>query len=104
MLDKSPEQVLDNDLMQIQDEFAAKIPSIILCSEPFEKAEFLNRLIGSIKCPVIFIDMDLLYTGYVKSGMIQAEKSVTVVHPDKNSWKKELAGVINRASTEKSWS
>ena len=51
MLDKSPEWVLDNDLSLVQNEFEKNIPSIVLCSEPFYKAEFLNILINSVKNP-----------------------------------------------------
>ncbi len=71
MLDKSPEWVLDNSLLHIKNEFEKNIPSIILCSDPFHKAEFVNRLINSIENQIIFVDMDLLYTGYVESGPIE---------------------------------
>jgi len=74
VLNKSPEQILDNNLTHIQNEFGKNIPSIVLCSDSFHKAEFLNRLINSIQSPIIFVDMDLLYTGYVESGMIQKKK------------------------------
>ena len=49
VLDKSPEWVLDNNLLHIKNEFEKNIPSIILCSDPFHKAEFLNRLINSVE-------------------------------------------------------
>ncbi len=101
VLDKSPEQVLDNGLTQIQNEFRENMPSMILCLEPFNKTDFLNRLINSVEDPIIFVDMDLLYTGYVKSGMIQEKKNVTIFHPDKTSWKEKLAKVISKVSDEK---
>ncbi len=101
VLDKSPEQVLDNNLIHIQNEFGQNIPSIVLCSEPFHKAEFLNRLINSVENPIIFVDMDLLYTGYVESGMIQKKNNVTIFHPDKVSWKKKLLEIITKVSKEK---
>ena len=101
MLDKSPEQILDNNLTHIQKEFGKNIPSIVLCSEPFHKAEFLNRLINSVENPIIFVDMDLLYTGYVESGMIQKKNNVTIFHPDKISWRKKLLEIITKVSKEK---
>ena len=100
VLDKSPERVLDNNLTHIQNEFRQNLPSIVLCSEPFDKAEFLNRLINSIKNPIIFVDMDLLYTGYIESGMIQKKNNVIIFHPDKESWKKELLEIITKVSKE----
>ncbi len=101
VLDKNPKNILDNNLTHIQNEFRQNIPSIVLCSEPFHKAEFLNRLINSAENPIIFVDMDLLYTGYVESGMIQEKNNVTIFHPDKVSWKKELLEIITKVSKEK---
>jgi len=101
VLDKSPEQILDNDLTHIQNEFGKNMPSIVLCSEPFHKAEFLNRLINSIKSPIIFVDMDLLYTGYVESGMIQKKDNVIIFHPNKASWREKLSEIISKVSKEK---
>jgi hypothetical protein len=101
VLDKSPEWVLDNNLIHIQNEFKKNIPSILLCSEPFHKTEFLNRLINSIENSIIFVDMDLLYTGYVESGMIQRKENVLILNPDKHNWRKELSDIIIKTSKEK---
>jgi len=101
VLDKNPEQILDNNLTHIQKEFENNIPSLVLCSEPFHKAEFLNRLINSVENPIIFVDMDLLYTGYVESGMIQKKNNVTIFHPDKISWREKLLEIITKVSKEK---
>ena len=101
MLDKNPEQILDTNLTHIQKEFGNNIPSIVLCSEPFHKAEFLNRIINSVENPIIFVDMDLLYTGYVESGMIKKKNNVTIFHPDKTSWREKLLEIITKVSKEK---
>ncbi len=101
VLDKNPEQILDNNLIHIQNEFGKNIPSIVLCSEPFHKAEFLNRLINSIESPIIFVDMDLLYTGYVESGMIHKKDNVIIFHPNKATWREKLSEIISKVSEEK---
>ena len=101
VLDKNPEQILDNNLEHIQNEFGQNIPSIVLCSEPFHKAEFLNRLINCVENTIIYVDMDLLYTGYVESGMIQKKDNVIIFHPDKTSWKEKLSEIISKVSKEK---
>ncbi|HJJ22264.1 MAG TPA: ELP5 family protein [Nitrosopumilus sp.] len=101
MLDKSPEWVLDNNLTHIQNELGQNTPSIVLCSEPFHKAEFLNKLINSVENPIIFVDMDLLYTGYVESGMIQKKNNVTIFHPRKANWNEKLSEIIDKVSKEK---
>ena len=101
MLDKSPEQIFDSKLVHIQNEFKEKIPNIILCSEPFHKAEFLNKLIESVEKPIIFVDLDLLYTGYVESGMIQKKNNLTIFHPTKENWKEKFTEIITKVSKEK---
>ena len=101
MLDKSPDQILDSELVHIQNEFKDKTPNIVLCSEPFHKAEFLNKLINSVENPIIFVDMDLLYTGYVESGMIQKKSDLTIFHPTKENWEKKFTEIITRASKKK---
>jgi len=101
VLDKSPEWIIDNNLMHIKNEFEKNIPSIVLCSDPFHKAEFLNRLINCIEYQIVFVDMDLLYTGYVESGMIKKNDNVIIFHPDKTNWKKELSNIITKISKER---
>ena len=101
MLDKSPDQILDSKLVHIQNEFKDKTPNIVLCSEPFHKAEFLNKLINSVENQIIFVDMDLLYTGYVESGMIQKKSNLTIFHPTKENWEKKFTEIITRVSKEK---
>jgi len=100
VLDKSPEWVLDNNLTYIQNEFRKNIPSIVLCSEPFYKIEFLNTLINSVENLIIFVDMDLLYTGYIESGMIQKKENLVVFHPNKGNWKEKLSEIITQTSKE----
>lgn len=100
-MDKNPEWVLDNNLTHIQNEFEKNVPSIVLCLETFHKVEFLNSLIDSVKNSIVFVDMDLLYTGYIESGMMEKKENVTIFHPNKESWKEELSKIITRASREK---
>ena len=101
MLDKSPEQILDGKLFHIQNGFKEKIPNIILCSEPFHKAQFLSKLINSFEKPIIFVDLDLLYTGYVESGMIKKKNNLTIFHPTKENWEEKFTEIITKISKEK---
>jgi type IV secretory pathway VirB4 component len=101
MLDKNPEQITDNDLTQIQIKFEQNNPNIVLYSKPFHKVEFLDRLINSTEDPTIFIDMDLLYTGYVESGMIQKKENVVIFCPNKTNWKEEISEIISSISKER---
>lgn len=101
VLDKNPEQIVDNDLVHVRNEFSNKNPNIILCSEPFLKAEFLNELIDSINYPVIFLDFDLLYSGYIVSEMIKKNDNVKIYRPTNTDWKKIISEIAKKISNEK---
>ena len=101
MLDKSPERILDNDLTHIKKEFEKNLPNILLFSEPFEKSSFLDKLITSVEDSIIFVDMDLLYTGYVESGMTRKKGNVELYQPNKENWEKDLSKIINKVSKKK---
>jgi len=101
VLDKSPERILDNDLTHIKKEFEKNLPNILLFSEPFEKSSFLDKLITSVEDSIIFVDMDLLYTGYVESGMIRKKGNVELYQPNKENWEKDLSKIINKVSKNK---
>lgn len=101
VLDKNPKWILDIDLVQLKNEFSDKNPNIILCSKPFVKSEFLNRLIDSTTFPVIFLDFDLLYSGYVISGMIKKNENVKIIRSSRTNLEKDLKEIIERISKEK---
>jgi hypothetical protein len=98
VLDKNPEIILDDNLEKIQNEFRKNVPSLVLCSNSFHKIEFLNKLINSVKNPIIFVDMDLLYSGYFESKMIQKRENLVIFQPNKLNWEKELSEIITKGS------
>ena len=100
MLYKSPEIILDDNLEYIQSEFKKNIPNLILSSNSFHKIEFLNKIISSTKNPIIFVDMDLLYSGYIESKIIQHKENLTIFQPSNQNWKEKLAEISNKISKE----
>ncbi len=102
MLDKNPKQVLDNDFSQIKKEFSEKNPNIILCSQPFLKTEFLNRLVNSNTCSIIFLDFDLLYSGFLISGMIKKNEKLKIFRSSRINFEKDLKDIIKKISKERS--
>jgi len=100
VLDKNPEIILDDNLEYIQSEFKKNIPNLILSSNSFHKIEFLNKIISSTKNPIIFVDMDLLYSGYIESKIIQHKENLTIFQPSNLNWKEKLAEISNKISKE----
>ena len=101
VLDKNPKQILDDDFSQIKKEFSYKSPNIILCSQPFLKTEFLDRLINSNTFPIIFLDFDLMYSGFVISGMIKKNEKLRIFRSSRSNFEKDLKDIINQISTER---
>lgn len=97
-MDKNPEIILDENIEYIQSEFKKNIPNLILSSNSFHKIEFLNKIIISIKNPIIFVDMDLLYSGYIESKMIQEKENLMIFQPTNLNWKEKLSEIINKIS------
>ena len=101
VLDKNPEKIITKNFDLIKKEFENNVPSLVVCSEPFYKAEFLIHLANSTDMPIIFVDLDFLYSGYVKSGMIEKKDNLTIIHPSKDSWSENLTSAISKASKGK---
>ena len=102
MLDKSAELILDDNIINIHKEFKKKIQNTILCSEPFYKIEFLNKLINSVEDIVIIVDLDLLLTGYVNSGIIEKKDNITILNTDEENLKRNISEVVAQISLKKS--
>ena len=101
-LDKSSELILDDNLINIREEFEKQIQNTILCSEPFYKIEFLNKLINSVEDIVIVVDLDLLLTGYVNSGIIEKKDNITILNPNEGDLKREISETVAKISLKKS--
>ena len=98
LLDKNPEIILDSNLENIKSEFRKNIPSLVLCSNSFHKIEFLDKLINSVENSIIFVDMDLLYSGYIESKIIQKRENLVIFQPNKQNWEKKLSEIITKGS------
>ena len=101
MLDKNPELIINNDISEIRNKFSKITPNIVLCSNPFDKAYFLNKLIDFVDCKIIYLDFDLLYSGYVTANLIKKNSRVTIYHLNKENWNEDLARIIVQISKEK---
>lgn len=100
-MDKNPEHISDNDLEKIKKEFSLSNPVILLCDNPFVKTAFLHYLINTSNDKIIFLDFDLLYSGYITSKLIKGNNRVNRVFLDKENWNKKLAEVLSKISVEK---
>jgi len=101
VLDKNPKLLIDRDMSEIKNKFSKITPNVVLCSNSFAKADFLNKLIESVDCKIIYLDFDLLYSGYVTAKLVKKNSKVTIYHLNKEIWNEELASIIVQISKEK---
>ena len=102
VLDKNPEQISENDINEIKKIIEKNIMNSITYSDPFLKTIFISNLIPSIKNPIIYLDFDLLYSGYIKSGIISPINNVTLFQPTKTNFNNLLKTIFTKVSQEKS--
>ena len=74
----------------------------ILYYEPFVKVTFLTKLLQDIKIPVLYLDLDLLYSGYVAAEILPHQSNVTLYNPTQETWNETLTKVLTKLSTTKS--
>jgi len=71
----------------------------VLYSDPFVKAGFISKLVSEVKTNVLYLDLDLLYSGYVVSGTIPAQDNLTLYQPSKDTISDMLTEILVKAST-----
>jgi hypothetical protein len=74
----------------------------VLYSDPFLKAGFIAKLVDDLKLDVLYLDLDLLHSGYLTSGMIKTPQNLTLFCPTFEALNKTLAKILVDLSTKRS--
>ena len=102
MLNKNPEKSPSIGISEAKNYLNKNTLTSVLCSEPFAKAAFLCKLIDEMDVPVIYLDLDLLYSGYVKSEMISKRENVSLFAPSQDDWDETLKKILLMILNQKS--
>ncbi len=102
MLDKNPDKSSLDGISKVKEYLNENTLSSVLCTEPFVKAAFLSKLIDQIDTPIVYLDFDLLYSGYVNSEMISKNENVSLFAPSKDDWNEILQKVLLMILNQKS--
>jgi hypothetical protein len=70
----------------------------VFYSDPFLKAGFISKLVQDTKLKVLYLDLDLLYSGYVVSGIIPTEKNLTLFQPTAETLHKMIKEILVKTS------
>lgn len=103
MLDKNPDQHSLIGLNEVKKYLEKNTLNSILCDESFVKAVFLAKLIEQIDVPILYLDFDLLYNGYVNAEMLPRKVNVSLFSPSKNDWDQVLKKILMMILKEKSF-
>lgn len=91
-----------NDSSYIIDEIHKIIYSEYLNSISFEdaitKTYFFHKLTSITEIPTIYLDFDLLFSGYVGSSILPQVENVTLCQPTLQTWKETSVDIMDKIS------
>lgn len=70
----------------------------VLYSDPFLKAGFLAKLVSETETNILYIDLDLLYSGYITAEILSSKKNLAIYRPTKTTLNVVLTEVLAKAS------
>jgi hypothetical protein len=100
VLDKNPDEVLES-IIEAKGIIEKNVMNSVLCYEPFLKTRFLANLIKKFEIPIIYLDFDLMYSGYITSEMLPLRENVIIWRPSKEGWNQVLKTILQKISQER---
>ena len=93
---------MDQKKEKIRNVLEQNTTNMIFYEDSFTKTSFFTEQISNWKVPIFYLDFDLQYTGFVKSGITQEVENLKLLHPENGSLREDLQDVIAKVSKEKS--
>ena len=90
------------DNLQIKDILEQNTLNVIFYESSFAKTTFFVKILSKWNIPTFYLDFDLLYSGFVKSGRTPLPKTTTLLCPDADSLHENLRSVVDKISKTKS--
>ena len=75
--------------------------NLIFYNDAFSKTKFMSKIIESFEDHIIYLDFDLLFSGYLESGHIEKPPNMEIIKPDKENLKELLPSVLTKISSRK---
>ena len=102
MLKNHDNDVTKNIVLNLDDILSQSKINSILYSDPFLKTGFLAKLIQDTKLDVLYLDLDLLYSGYLASKILTTPQNLILFQPTFDLWNQMLTDVLVKLSNKKS--
>ena len=93
---------MDQKKTTVQNALEQNTTNMIFYDDSFTKTSFFTEEVSNWKAPIFYIDFDLQYTGFVKSGITQEMENLSLLHPENGSLREDLKSIIAKISREKS--
>ena len=93
---------MDQKKTTIRNVLEQNTTNMIFYDDSFTKTSFFTEEVSNWKAPIFYIDFDLQYTGFVKSGITQEMENLSLLHPENGSLREDLKSIIAKISREKS--
>ena len=95
---KNPNDDLSSSKLNLQTILEQNVINSLFYSDPFLKAGFISKLVQDTKLEVLYLDLDLLYSGYIVSGILPTQKNVTLFQPTTESLYQMIKEILVKAS------
>ena len=93
---------MDQKKTTVRNALEQNTTNMIFYEDSFTKTSFFTEEVSNWKAPIFYIDFDLQYTGFVKSGITQEMENLNLLHPENGSLREDLKSIIAKISREKS--
>ena len=95
---KNPSDDLNSSKLNLQTILEQDLINSVFYPDPFLKAGFVSKLVQDTKLQVLYLDLDLLYSGYVVSGILPIKENVTLFQPTTETLNQTLKEILDKAS------
>ena len=85
----------------IQPVLAKKPINLIAYSDPYTKTVLMKELIGESNDKIIYLDFDLLFSGYIHSNIISKSENLSLLQVEKRTWENILQQTLLEISLNK---
>lgn len=98
VLFKNPNDDSNSPKLNLQTILEQDLINSVFYSDPFLKAGFVSKLVQDTKLKVLYLDLDLLYSGYVVSGILSTQENVSLFQPTTETLYQMLKEILVKAS------
>ena len=93
---------MDQKKATIRNVLEQNTANMIFYEDSFAKTSFFTNEISNWEIPIFYLDFDLQYTGFIKSGITKEMKNLTLLCPENGSLREGLKSIIANITNERS--